>query len=157
MTIGIATDHGGIELKQQLQEYLQEKGFTVKDFGAFAYDAADDFPDYVVPLARAVGAGEVDRGVAVCGSGVGASIAANKIKNVRACLITETYSARQGVEHDDMNMMCVGGRVIGIALAKELLDNFIGAEYQNLPRQQRRMGKVADLENDGRGGRPDAA
>ncbi|WP_116108608.1 RpiB/LacA/LacB family sugar-phosphate isomerase [Lewinella sp. IMCC34191] len=146
MTIGIATDHGGIELKRQLQEYLEEKGFSVKDFGAFEYDAADDFPDYVVPLARAVGSGEVDRGVAVCGSGVGASIAANKIKNVRACLITETYSARQGVEHDDMNMMCVGGRVIGIALAQELLDAFLGAEYQNLPRQQRRMGKVADLE-----------
>ena len=147
MTIGIATDHGGIELKRQLQEYLEAKGFSIKDFGAFEYDAADDFPDFVVPLARAVGAGEVDRGVAVCGSGVGASIAANKIKNVRACLITESYSARQGVEHDDMNMICVGGRVIGIELAKELLDNFLGAEYQNLPRQQRRMGKVADLEN----------
>ncbi|WP_116127579.1 RpiB/LacA/LacB family sugar-phosphate isomerase [Lewinella sp. IMCC34183] len=146
MTIGIATDHGGIELKQQIQEYLEGKGYTIRDFGAFSYDAADDFPDFVVPLARAVGSGEVERGVAVCGSGVGASIAANKIKNVRACLITESYSARQGVEHDDMNMICVGGRVIGIELAKELIDNFLGAEYQNLPRQQRRMGKVADLE-----------
>ena len=147
MTIGIATDHGGIELKRQLQEYLEGKGLSVRDFGAFEYDAADDFPDFVVPLARAVGSGEVERGVAVCGSGVGASIAANKIRNVRACLINESYSARQGVEHDDMNMICLGGRVIGIELAKELLDNFIGAEYQNLPRQQRRMGKVADLEN----------
>ena len=146
MTLGIATDHGGIELKQQLQQYLEEQGHTVRDFGAFDYDAQDDFPDFVVPLARAVGSGEVERGVAVCGSGVGASIAANKIKNVRACLINETYSARQGVEHDDMNMICLGGRVIGIALAKELLDNFVGAEYQGLPRQLRRMGKVADLE-----------
>ena len=146
MTLGIATDHGGIELKQQLQQYLEEQGHTVRDFGAFDYDAQDDFPDFVVPLARAVGSGEVERGVAVCGSGVGASIAANKIKNVRACLINETYSARQGVEHDDMNMICLGGRVIGIALAKELLDNFVGAEYQALPRQVRRMGKVADLE-----------
>ena len=146
MTLGIATDHGGIELKQQLQQYLEERGHTVRDFGAFDYDAQDDFPDFVVPLARAVGSGEVERGVAVCGSGVGASIAANKIKNVRACLINETYSARQGVEHDDMNMICLGGRVIGIALAKELLDNFVGAEYQGLPRQLRRMGKVADLE-----------
>ena len=146
MTLGIATDHGGIELKQQLQQYLEEQGHTVRDFGAFDYDAQDDFPDFVVPLARAVGSGEVERGVAVCGSGVGASIAANKIKNVRACLINETYSARQGVEHDDMNMICLGGRVIGIALAKELLDNFVGAEYQALPRQLRRMGKVADLE-----------
>ncbi len=152
MTIGIATDHGGIELKQQLQKYLEEKGFNVRDFGAYDYDAADDFPDYVVPLARAVGSGEVERGVAVCGSGVGASIAANKIKNVRACLINETYSARQGVEHDDMNLMCLGGRVIGIALAQELIDNYVAAEYQNLPRQQRRMGKVADLEHEGWGG-----
>ncbi|WP_168038437.1 RpiB/LacA/LacB family sugar-phosphate isomerase [Neolewinella antarctica] len=146
MKIGIATDHGGIELKQQLQKYLEEKGFSVKDFGAYEYDATDDFPDFVVPLARAVATGDVARGVAVCGSGVGASIAANKINGVRACLITETYSARQGVEHDDMNMICVGGRVIGIALAQELLDNFLGAEYQGLPRQLRRMGKVADLE-----------
>ncbi len=146
MTIGIATDHGGIELKQQLKIYLEKKGYSVRDFGAFVYDAQDDFPDFVIPLARAVGSGEVDRGVAVCGSGVGASIAANKIKNVRACLITETYSARQGVEHDDMNMICLGGRVIGIALATELLDGFLGAEYQGLPRQLRRMGKVAELE-----------
>ncbi len=146
MTIGIATDHGGIELKQQLKIYLEKKGHAVRDFGAFAYDAQDDFPDFVVPLARAVGQGEVDRGVAVCGSGVGASIAANKIKNVRACLITETYSARQGVEHDDMNMICLGGRVIGIALATELLDNFLGATYQGLPRQLRRMAKIAALE-----------
>lgn len=146
MTIGIATDHGGIELKEQIQEYLTAKGFSVKDFGAFSYDAADDFPDFVVPLAKAVGAGEVTRGIACCGSGVGASIAANKIRNVRACLINESYSARQGVEHDDMNMICLGGRVIGIALAQELIDNFLGAEYQGLPRQLRRMGKIADLE-----------
>ncbi|MEM9834882.1 MAG: RpiB/LacA/LacB family sugar-phosphate isomerase [Bacteroidota bacterium] len=145
-TIGIATDHGGFELKQQIQAYLVEKGYEVKDFGAFTYDAKDDFPDFVVPLARAVGAGEVERGIAVCGSGVGASIAANKIKNVRACLITESYSARQGVEHDDMNMMCVGGRVICIALAQDLIDNFLGADYQGLERQLRRMGKIADLE-----------
>ena len=148
MTIGIATDHGGIELKRQLQEYLEQRGHTIRDFGAFDYDAKDDFPDFVIPLARAVGSGEVERGVACCGSGVGASIAANKIKNVRACLINETYSARQGVEHDDMNMICLGGRVIGIALAQELIDNFVAAEYQALPRQLRRMGKVAELEND---------
>lgn len=146
MKIGIATDHGGFDLKQKLQAYLEEKGYEIVDFGAFEYDAADDFPDFVVPLARAVGTGEVDRGVAVCGSGVGASIAANKIKNVRACLITESYSAAQGVEHDDMNMICLGGRVIGIALAQDLLDNFLAAKYQGLERQLRRMGKIADLE-----------
>lgn len=146
MTIGIATDHGGIELKKKIQQYLEGKGFTVRDFGAYEYDAKDDFPDFVIPLARAVGAEEVDRGIAVCGSGVGASIAANKIKNVRACLVTETYSARQGVEHDDMNMICLGGRVIGIALAQELVNNFLSAEYQGLERQKRRMAKVAALE-----------
>lgn len=146
LTIGIATDHGGLVLKQQIQAYLTAQGYSVKDFGAYEYDAKDDFPDFVVPLAKAVGAGEIDRGIAVCGSGVGASIAANKIKNVRACLITESYSARQGVEHDDMNMICLGGRVIGIALAQDLVDNFLGAEYQNLERQQRRMGKIAELE-----------
>ena len=146
MKIGIATDHGGLDLKQHLKTYLEKKGFMVEDFGAYEYDAADDFPDFVVPLARAVGEGKVDRGVAVCGSGVGASIAANKIKNVRACLIMESYSAAQGVEHDDMNMICLGGRVIGPALAETLLDAFLGAEYAALPRQLRRMGKVAQLE-----------
>lgn len=146
MKIGIATDHGGLELKEQVQAYLNELGHEVVDFGAFKYDAKDDFPDFVIPLARAVGSGEVERGVAVCGSGVGASIAANKIKNVRACLITESYSARQGVEHDDLNMICLGGRVIGIALAKDLIDNFLGATYQGLERQLRRMGKIAALE-----------
>ena len=146
MKVGIATDHGGIELKRQLQEYLEGKGFTVQDFGAYEYEKTDDFPDYVIPLARAVAAGEVDRGIACCGSGVGATMAANKVNGVRACLINESYSARQGVEHDDMNMMCLGGRVIGIAIAHELVDNFLGAKYQALPRQVRRMGKVADLE-----------
>lgn len=144
--IGIATDHGGLELKQQVQALLVKEGYEVKDFGAYDYDAQDDFPDFVIPLARAVGAGEVERGIAVCGSGVGASIAANKIKNVRACLVTETYSARQGVEHDDMNMICLGGRVIGIALAEELVRNFLNAKYQGLERQVRRMGKIAALE-----------
>lgn len=146
LKVGIATDHGGIELKQALQQYLVAKGYEVVDFGAYSYDAQDDFPDFVIPLAKAVGSAAVDRGVAVCGSGVGASIAGNKIKNVRACLITETYSARQGVEHDDMNMICLGGRVIGIALAQELLDAFLQANYQGLERQKRRMAKIAALE-----------
>lgn len=146
LKIGIATDHGGLELKQELQAYLLAKGYEVVDFGAYSYDAQDDFPDFVIPLAKAVGSGAVDRGVAVCGSGVGASIAGNKIKNVRACLVTETYSARQGVEHDDMNMICLGGRVIGIALAQELLNAFLQANYQGLERQKRRMGKIAALE-----------
>ena len=148
MKLGIATDHGGFELKQQLMEYLRHKGHEVKDFGAYELDPQDDFPDFVVPLARAVSAGEVDRGLAVCGSGVGACIAANKINNVRASLITESYSARQGVEHDDLNLMCLGGRVIGIELAKELVDNFLKATYIGEERHKRRMDKVAKLEKE---------
>ena len=148
MKLGIATDHGGFELKQQLMEYLRRKGYDVKDFGAYELDPQDDFPDFVVPLARAVGNGEVDRGLAVCGSGVGACIAANKIRNVRGALITESYSARQGVEHDDLNLMCIGGRVIGIELAKELLDNFLNATYKGEERHKRRMDKIAKLERE---------
>ena len=146
MKIGIAADHGGFELKEMLYQWLTQQGFMVKDFGAEAYNAADDFPDFVVPLAKAVGAGDVERGIAVCGSGVGASIAVNKVKGVRAALITETYSARQGVEHDDMNMICLGGRVIGIELVKELIQAFLSAEYEGEERHLRRMKKVADLE-----------
>lgn len=148
MKIGMAADHGGFELKNQMIDYLRHAGFEIVDFGAEAYDAADDFPDFVIPLSRAVGGGEVERGIAICGSGVGASIAANKVKNVRAALITETYSAHQGVEHDNLNMICLGGRVIGIELAKAIIDAFIGADYEGKERQLRRMGKVAALEND---------
>lgn len=148
MKIGIAADHGGFELKNAMADYIRQAGHEVVDFGAHAYDAADDFPDFVIPLSRAVGNKEVDRGVAICGSGVGAAIAANKVKNVRAALLTETYSAHQGVEHDDLNMICLGGRVIGIELAKAIIDAFLGATYEGKERQLRRMGKVADLEKD---------
>lgn len=146
MKIGIAADHGGFELKERIHKILIEQGFEVKDFGADEYDAADDFPDFVVPLANAVGIGEVERGIAICGSGVGASIAVNKVKGVRAALITETYSARQGVEHDDMNLICLGGRVIGIELVKELIQAFLAAKYEGEERHLRRMKKVGDLE-----------
>lgn len=148
MKIGIAADHGGFDLKNDMAQYLRGLGHEVVDFGATAYDAADDFPDFVVPLSRAVGREEVDRGIAVCGSGVGASIAANKVKNVRAALITETYSAHQGVEHDDLNLLCLGGRVIGIELAKAIIQAFVGATYEGEERHLRRMRKVADLEQD---------
>ena len=146
MKIGIAADHGGFKLKEEIRQLLSEQGFEVKDFGAYQYDGKDDFPDFVVPLAQAVGKGEVERGIAVCGSGVGASIAVNKVKGVRAALITETYSARQGVEHDDMNMICLGGRVIGVELVKELIHAFLNATYEGEERHLRRMKKVADLE-----------
>lgn len=146
MKIGVAADHGGYRLKNQMVGYLEGAGHEVVDFGADVYDTTDDFPDFVIPLSRAVGKKDVERGIAICGSGVGASVAANKVKNVRAALITETYSAHQGVEHDDLNMLCLGGRVVGIELAKEIIDAFVGAQYEGQERQLRRMGKVTDLE-----------
>ena len=146
MKIGIAADHGGFELKRLLTDLLRKAGYELVDFGALSYDPADDYPDFVVPLARAVAAGEVERGLAICGSGVGASIAANKIKGIRAALVTETYSARQGVEHDNLNLICLGGRVIGIELAKELVYAFLRAGFSGEDRHLRRLGKVSRLE-----------
>lgn len=146
MRIGIAADHGGFELKEQMVEEARGLGHEVVDFGAGEYDPHDDYPDFVVPLSRAVAQGEVDRGLAICGSGVGASIAANKIAGVRAALITEVYSARQGVEDDDMNIMCLGGRVTCFALAWELVQVFLKARFKGGEHYQRRLDKVAKLE-----------
>jgi RpiB/LacA/LacB family sugar-phosphate isomerase len=146
MKIGLAADHGGFELKEILVTFLREAGYEVFDFGAETLNRDDDYPDYVLPLARAVSSKEVDRGVAVCGSGVGASIAANKVPGVRAALITDYYSAHQGVEHDDMNILCLGGWVTGLALARDLVKAFLEARYQNEERHQRRLDKIAKLE-----------
>ena len=117
MNIALAADHGGFEMKALLKERLGEAGHEVTDFGATVADPNDDYPDYVIPLARAVASGEVDRGIVICGSGVGASVAANKVKGVRAGLCHDHYSVRQGVEDDDMNVLCLGGRVMGIEVA----------------------------------------
>jgi ribose 5-phosphate isomerase B len=146
MKIGIAADHAGFEHKQKLVQQLSEAGYEVTDYGALVYDANDDYPDVIVPLGRAISIGQVERGIAVCGSGVGVSIAANKIVGVRAALITETYSAHQGVEHDDMNLICLGGRVIGPALLWEIIQAFLNAEFQGEERFQRRLDKVIALE-----------
>lgn len=146
MRVGLAADHGGFELKEQLKGEIRSLGHDITDFGAYEYDPEDDYPDFVVPLARAVANKEVDRGLAICGSGVGASIAANKVPGVRAALITETYSARQGVEDDDMNIMCLGGRVTCFALAWELAQAFLKARFLNQERFERRLDKVAKLE-----------
>jgi len=146
MKIGIVADHAGFEIKQQLVKQLQEAGYSITDFGAHAYEAEDDYPDIIVPLAKAIASGVMDRGIAVCGSGVGVSVAANKIPGVRAALITETYSAHQGVEHDDMNLMCVGGRVIGFVLIWELVQAFLKATYDGGERFERRLQKVIALE-----------
>jgi ribose 5-phosphate isomerase B len=117
------------------------------DFGARHLDLSDDYPDFVIPLARAVAAREIERGLALCGSGVGASVAANKVAGVRAGLIHDVFSARQGVEDDDMNVVCLGGNVIGSALAVELIATFLAARFSGAERHQRRLGKVAALEN----------
>lgn len=148
MKIGMAADHGGYALKEQLSEFIQSLGYEVKDYGALTYDAKDDYPDLVIPLAKGVAAKEVAKGIAVCGSGVGAAIAANKVKDVRASVIMDTYSARQGVEHDAMNVMCLGGRIVGIEVAQELVKAYIEAEYSGEERHNRRLGKVTKLEED---------
>ena len=146
MKIGIAADHAGFEQKQLLFKQLVDQGYDVRDYGALTYDPADDYPDIIVPLARAIANGEVARGIAVCGSGVGVSIAANKIPGVRAALITDIYSAHQGVEHDDMNLICIGGRVIGPMLIWELIAAFLNATYNGEERFERRLQKVIALE-----------
>ena len=144
--IGIAADHGGFALKQHLVRMLHESGRHVSDFGDSRPQPDDDYPDFVVPLARAVAAGSVDRGIAICGSGVGASVAANKVPGVRACLIHETFSAHQGVEDDDLNMICLGGLVVGHAAAWELVQAFLAARFSGAERHRRRLTKVAALE-----------
>jgi ribose 5-phosphate isomerase B len=147
MRLGIAADHGGFELKEELKEELRALGHEVVDFGAYEYAPQDDYPDLVVPLGRAVARGEVTRGVAVCGSGVGACVAANKIPGVRAALITDPYSAHQGVEDDDMNIMCLGGRVTGHALAWELVQSFLKTSFTGAERFRRRLDKLKALES----------
>jgi ribose 5-phosphate isomerase B len=147
MRVGIATDHGGFGLKEELADHLRAAGHEVVDFGANNLKPDDDYPDFVIPLARAVAAGTVERGVAVCGSGVGASVCANKIPGVRAALIHDHFSARQGVEDDHMNIICMGGRTIGPLVAWDLVETFLGAEFSQAERHLRRLGKVASLES----------
>ena len=146
MKIGIAADHGGFDLKEEIKTWLQHNGYEVTDFGAFALDTNDDYPDLVIPLAKAVSAKQVERGIAFCGSGVGASIAANKIKGVRAALINDHFSAHQGVEDDDMNLLCLGGRITGIMAAKEYVHAFLQASFSCAKRHERRLQKVKELE-----------
>lgn len=146
MRVGIASDHGGFALKAEISDLLRGAAHEVVDFGAIHSSPGDDYPDYVIPLARAVAAGLVERGVALCGSGVGASICANKVAGVRAGLIHDVFSAHQGVEDDDMNVFCLGGKVIGSALAWELIETFLSARFSGAPRHQRRVDKVKALE-----------
>jgi ribose 5-phosphate isomerase B len=146
MRIGIAADHGGFELKERLSALLREAGYGLVDFGPETLDPADDYPDFVIPLSVAVANKEVERGIAVCGSGVGACMAANKVAGVRAAIVHDVFSAHQGVEDDDMNVICLGGRVIGPALAWDLVKAFLSARFKEAERFRRRLEKVRQLE-----------
>ncbi|VEH21472.1 Probable ribose-5-phosphate isomerase B [Chryseobacterium nakagawai] len=145
--IGICADHGGFELKEKIKSFLVENQFEPVDYGAMELNSADDFPDFVIPLAKAVASKEVFRGIAICGSGVGACVVANKIPGIRAALITDYFSAHQGVEDDDMNLICLGGRVIGYAMAEELVLAFLNAKFIGAERHLRRLGKIRNLED----------
>ncbi len=146
MRIAMGADHGGFELKNELAAQLNNAGHEIADVGAHAYDATDDYPDFARRVAEAVASGQVERGVLICGSGVGASIAANKIRDVRAAVCHDTYSARQGVEHDDMNVLCLGARIVGVELARELVTAFVNARFSGEERHVRRLNKVLDME-----------
>ena len=146
MRVGICTDHGGFAMKEDLVSRLRNADHEVIDFGAHSLDVSDDYPDFVIPLARAVAEGKVERGVAVCGSGVGASVCANKIPGVRAALVHDHFSAWQGVEDDHINIICMGGRAIGLFAAWDLVQAYLGAVFSQAPRHLRRLSKVAALE-----------
>lgn len=146
MKVGIAADHGGFELKQIVHSFLLSLNHKVIDFGAYEHNSLDDYPDFVIPLSRAVAAKEVERGIAICGSGVGAAIVANKVSGVRASLITDHFSAHQGVEDDDMNLLCLGGRITGFAVAKELVKVFLESKFSGGEKYVRRLNKIIALE-----------
>ncbi len=150
MKLGLAADHGGFEMKRQLAKLLADEGHEVVDFGAKVYDASDDYPDFAIPLARAVSRGDVERGVLLCGSGVGGSVAANKIAGVRAAVCHDDFSARQGVEDDNMNILCFGGRTTGLAVAWDCTKSFLAANFSGADRHRRRLAKVVELEARGR-------
>lgn len=144
--IGIAADHGGYELKIKIVDALAKAGYDFVDYGAYDFDKDDDYPDLVVPLAYAVAKGDVSRGIAICGSGVGASVTVNKVPGVRGVLITDPFSAHQGVEDDNVNIICLGGMVTGYSLAWELVNIFLKADFKGTDRFIRRLNKVLDLE-----------
>src|SRR5215472_9279950 len=145
MKVGIAADHGGYEMKQKIYTLLCARGHQVVDFGNLSYDRDDDYPDFAIPLARAVTAAVVERGVLLCGSGIGASIVANKIKGVRAAVCHDDFSARQGVEDDNLNVLCFGGRTTGIAVAWDCTKNFLSAKFSGAERHLRRLAKVTAI------------
>ena len=148
MRIALGADHAGYALKAPIAELLKSLGHEVVDVGAYSMDPSDDYPDFAMALADAVASGEAERGVMVCGSGVGASVAANKVAGVRAAVCHDTYSAHQGVEHDDMNVLCLGARIVGEEVAKELVPAFVSARFSGEERHRRRLDKVLARESE---------
>ncbi|QDU34851.1 Putative sugar phosphate isomerase YwlF [Poriferisphaera corsica] len=149
MKVAIACDHGGFPLKQDLIGVIKSMGHEIVDLGAHQYDKDDDYPDFARYLGQAIQHGQADRGVLLCGSGVGASVAANKLTGVRAAICHDSYSAHQGVEHDDMNVLCMGARIVGAALANELVRAFLSANFSQEDRHVRRLEKVIGMEAGG--------
>jgi ribose 5-phosphate isomerase B len=147
MMIAIGADHGGFYLKNMLAGHLRELGHTVDDLGTYR-EAAVDYPDYARVVARAVLDGKAERGILLCGSGVGAGVAANKFPGIRAAICHDTFSARQGVEDDNMNVLCLGARVVGPELAKEIVRAFLGASFSHAERHVRRLEKITAIENE---------
>ena len=146
MKLAIGADHAGFDLKSQIVPWLESSGHEVVDVGAHTLDPADDYPDFATAVARSVNDGQVDRGLMICGSGVGASIATNKVNGIRSSLCHDTFTARQGVQHNNMNVLCLGGRVIGIETAKEVIAAFVEAEFNPEDRFRRRIDKVSAIE-----------
>ncbi len=146
MNVALGADHGGFELKQYLSTLLKKNHYEIIDEGNFTFDPQDDYPDFAKKVAETVAAGKAERGIIICGSGVGACITANKIKGIRACLCHDTYSAHQGVEHDAMNILCLGARIIGTELAKELVFSFLNAKFINEERFVRRLEKINSID-----------
>lgn len=146
MRIAIGSDHAGFELKQHMKGWLEQRGYEVMDEGAHSYDPLDDYPDFAEAVGEAVRSGRAERGLLICGSGVGASVAANKMTGVRAGMCHDTYSAHQGVEHDNINVIVLGSRIVGVALAEELVAAYLGATFSNEERHVRRLKKVRAIE-----------
>ncbi len=145
--VAIGADHGGFGMKSELLPWLKAQGYEILDVGAYKYEPTDDYPDFAEAVAQVVTSEKAQRGIIICGSGVGACIVANKVPGVRACPCQDTYSAHQGVEHDDMNVLCLGARIIGIELAKELISTFLKAEFSREERFSRRLQKVLAIES----------
>ena len=151
MRIAVAADHAGVPLNENVAELARSLGHDVVDLGGHDPNSGDDYPDWAEAIGKRVSSGDCERGVLICGSGVGASVAANKVAGIRAGLCHDTYSAHQGVEHDNMNVLCLGARIIGTELAKELVRAFLAARFSSEERHHRRVGKIQALEDHLRG------